>query len=99
MYEVQEDTYAKAYKPYDVVSKNGCFGHITEVSVNTCQKEPNHQIQYAVTWYNGIMKYAWFSHDELAFHCNLFVKIAEASCHPHGHNSKHVEKLLTISRA
>lgn len=86
MNEVTKETLEWAYKPYDVVTdKNGCVGIVKEVSVNGCQPNPKHQISYAVTWIVGDnWKGAWFDHDELTLHCNLFVKIAQMSCGPSG---------------
>ena len=88
MYEITEETKRKSYKPYDVVTDNSSnVGFIQEVSVNHCQQSFNAQISYAVNWLTGDNdKHAWFDHNELTVHCNLFVKIAESSCHPMGHN-------------
>jgi hypothetical protein len=94
MYEVLDKTLKKAFKPYDVVTNsNGDVGFIQEVSVNDCQPEP-YQISYAVNWLVGKAKHAWFDHNELTKHSNLFVKIAESSCHPSGRNENHVKRLF-----
>ena len=98
MYEVKEETLKWAYKPYDVVTnENGDVGFIQEVSVNSSQSHPEHQISYAVEWMVGdVSKHAWFSHNELTVHCNIFIKIAESSCHPMGSNSRAVKDLFDI---
>jgi hypothetical protein len=96
MNKVLNETLEKAYRPYDIVSDNkGNVGFIKEVNVNDCQPEAENQINYAVEWLTGDnKKVAWFEHNELIKHCNLFVKIAEASCHPMGHSERWVEKAL-----
>ena len=96
MYEIKQETLNNAYKPFDVVTnKNGDVGFIQEVSVNDCQDEPSRQISYAVNWLVGNeYKHAWFGHDELTLHCNLFIKIAESACHPMGDNSSKVQSLF-----
>lgn len=96
MSEVTNKTLQWAYKPFDIVTdEKGNVGFIQEVSVNSCQDTPNSQISYAVSWLVGDnYKHAWFDHDELTKHCNLFVKIAEASCHPSGSNSYSVQSLF-----
>lgn len=93
MYEISEETLKNCYKPYDIVTdKNGNVGFIQEVSFNTCQPE-EYQKPYAVNWITGDnTKHAWFDHSELKYHCNLFVKIAESSCH--AFNPMWVQKLM-----
>ena len=78
---VSEKTLKNAYKPYDIVTdKNGNVGFIQEVDINDCQPE-THQISYSVEWIVGQgEKTAWYNHEELTKHCNIFVKIAECSC-------------------
>lgn len=95
MYNTDE-AFKKAYKPYDIVSdQNGNVGFIQEVSINSGQVTPECQLSYAVNWlYGNNSKHAWFSHKELTVHCNLFVKIAEISTHPMGHNACDVKRLL-----
>lgn len=90
------ETIKWAYKPFDVVTNsNGDVGFIQEVSVNDDQDEKVHQISYAVRWLVGDeYKSAWFSHGELTAHCNLFVAIAECSCHPSGGSSSSVRLLM-----
>ncbi len=97
MSEVTKETLTNAYKPYDVVTnKGGDVGFIQEVSVNECQDDPIHQISYAVNWLVGSeTKHAWFSHDDLFLHCNLFIKIAESSCHPMSGSSYSVKSLFS----
>lgn len=97
MYEVSEKTLKDAYKPYDIVTdKLGNVGFIQETDVSNGQPEP-HQISYAVVWIVGEgEKTAWYNHKELTKHCNLFIKIAECSCHPMGNNSITVEKLMSF---
>ncbi len=96
MYEITKETLVWAYKPFDVVTnKGGDVGFIQEVSVNDCQDSPEHQISYAVNWLVGNeYKHAWFDHEELTVHCNLFVKIAESSCHPAGGGAESVRSLF-----
>jgi hypothetical protein len=95
MFEIKKETLQKAYKPYDIVtdSENN-VGFIQEVSVNDSQNNFDSQIQYSVNWLIGHNKIAWFDHNELKRHCNLFIKIAESSCHPMGHNDSWIEKLF-----
>lgn len=96
MYEVKKSTLEWAYKPFDIVTnEEGDVGFIQEVSVNSCQDEPEHQISYAVKWIVGHeTKHAWFNHDELTYHCNIFIKIAESACHPMGRNEYSVQSLF-----
>lgn len=96
MYEVKSKTLEWAHKPFDVVTdKGGSVGFIEEVSVNICQSSPESQIKYSVSWMTGkTTKHAWFDHDELTVHCNIFVKLAENMCNGHGNNSKFVRTLL-----
>lgn len=98
MYEILEETLKNAYKPYDVVSDSkGNVGFISEVSVNSGQSKPEYQISYCVNWMVGDnRKYAWFNHCELTKHCNIFVKIAEQSCHPFGSNASKVKNLFKV---
>ena len=99
MYKVEESTLNKAFKPFDIVSdKHGNVGFITEVSVNDCQQNPGSQISYSVDWLVGSSHNSWYAHRNLISHCNLFVKIAEATCNGHGHNNVHVKRLLTGSK-
>jgi hypothetical protein len=94
MYDTSE-ALQKAYKPFDVVTnKKGDVGFIQEVSINRCQPSINSQLSYAVNWFMGNDKHAWFDHDELTVLCNLFVKIAESTCHPMDNNKKHVSQLI-----
>lgn len=96
MYLVLKSTLDKAHKPFDLVTdKDGNVGLIRETSINDCQPTPEHQLKYSVEWLVGdATKVAWFDHDELTAHCNLFVKIAQMSCHPHGNNKKYVHTLF-----
>ena len=96
MHDISKKTLSEAYKPFDVVSNvSGDVGFISEVNVNRCQPEPQHQISYSITWLTGTLdKVAWFDGKELVFHCNLFVKIAEKTCHPFGNNEGRVKELL-----
>lgn len=97
MYKVTEETLKNSFKPYDVVTdKNGNVGFIQEVSVNEYQPEP-HQISYSVEWMVGeCNKTAWYNHSELTKHCNIFIKIAECSCHPFGNNERKVSQLMAV---
>jgi hypothetical protein len=97
MYEVKKETLENAYKPYDVVTnKDGDVGFIQEVNVNDSQPSGSRwQISYAVSWLVGDeIKHVWWDHDELTRHCNLFMEIAKASCHPSGRNKHSVELLF-----
>ena len=95
MYTVDKETLENAYKPYDVVSdERGSVGFIQEVNINECQPK-GCQISYAVNWLTGNnRKYAWFVHSELTYHTNIFVEIAESSCHPSGGKSEYVKTLF-----
>jgi hypothetical protein len=88
-----------AYKPFDIVDdKHGNVGFIQEVSINDREKNTQCQISYVVIWLYGKglknLKHAWWEHGELKRHCNLFVKIAKAACHPFNHNDIYVSRLL-----
>ena len=93
---ITEKTFRRAYKPYDIVSDDkGNVGFVQEVSINDSQATFNSQIGYSVIWLKGEgEKNAWFSQEELSRHCNLFIKIAECSCHPFGQNEQCVEELF-----
>lgn len=97
MNKITDETLINAYKPYDIVTdEKGNVGFIQEVNLNECQDEPKHQISYAVEWIVGKgNKHAWFKHEELTKHCNLFVKIAQASCHPFGGNEHKTKELMS----
>lgn len=97
MKKVTEETLRNAYKPYDIVTdKNGNVGFIQETNINEYQEEP-HQISYSVVWMVGSGgKSAWFDHSELTKHCNIFVKIAECSCHSFGNNAGQVKILMGL---
>lgn len=94
MYKIEEETYKWAYKPLDIVSdKDGNVGMIREVSVNSCQEDPNWQISYAISWLTGsVNKVAWFDHKELTQHCNIMIKLAE--CAAGHHNDRQVKTLF-----
>jgi hypothetical protein len=95
MYEVKETTLIGALKPFDIVSiENGAVGYVREVSVNDCQADAKNQIRYAVNWLIGYGKTAWWDHNDLKYHCNLFVKIAEDACHNMGRNEARVQELF-----
>lgn len=97
MYKVEDKTIIEAYKPFDVVtSKEGSVGFIQEVNVNNCQEHPASQISYSVNWLIGHDRSAWFNHDELERHCNLFVEIAKCACHPSGGYARDVEKIFSL---
>ena len=95
MFKVEKETLETAYKPYDVVSDcYGNVGFVQEVSILDSQPTQN-QVSYVVNWLTGDRtKMAWFKHKELRYHCNIFVKIAESSCHPAGRSGKWVIELL-----
>lgn len=96
-YNVPDEDLTKSFRPLDVVSyydKPYCVGFIQEVNINRCQPPP-HQLSYSVTWLTGgINKAAWFNYDELVYHTNLAIKIAENMCHPMGNYAKDVKKLF-----
>lgn len=98
MYKVAQETLDWAHKPFDIVSDGeGSVGFVQEVSVNSCQESKESQISYAVNWFYGSNgKFAWFGHEELTVHGNLFVKIAESTCSPHGRNDRWVSKLMKM---
>ena len=88
----------KPNKPFDIVkAPTGEVGMITEVSVNDCQEGFDDMVSYSVDWFEGDLHTAWWDHKDLTVLCNLFVKIAENSCHPMGYNEEHVEALLSES--
>jgi hypothetical protein len=91
MSKITKESYKKAHKPYDVVTIKNHTGValITEVGCNECQDEFDDQIQYSVMWLvKGVhsegepysSKNAWYNHDELKVHSNIFMVIAKASC-------------------
>ena len=86
----------KAHKPYDLVTdKCNNVGIITEVNINACQSSIDEILSYSVALVIGNnVKSAWFKHDELTVHGNIFIIIAEESCHPMGRNARHVKDLL-----
>ena len=74
----------KAHKPYDVITIKGFEGVaiINETSCNSCQDGFEDQISYSVEWLTGKEhKIAWFRHDDITVHSNIFIVIAELSCH------------------
>jgi len=96
MSKVTKEILKKAYKPYDVVTnKNGDVGFIQETDISEDQEEFNHQVQYSVIWLVGKeSKVAWFDHDELTKHKNIFIEIAKCLCDPNGDSERWVEKLM-----
>jgi len=78
------------YKPFDVVTnENGDVGFIQEVSII------DGRMNYSVCWLVGNeTKHAWFNHNELSKHCNLFIKMAQNQCHPMGNSRSDVEMLF-----
>lgn len=96
MHNVTKQTLVNAYKPFDVVSnERGDVGYIREVNVNDCQPNPVDQISYAVTWLVGNeTKSAWWDHQELTYHCNLFVEIAKNTCSSFSTSGRRVQELF-----
>ena len=97
MSEITIESYRKAHKPYDVVKIKGHKGValIKEVSCNSCQDGFEDQISYSVAWITGKeTTVAWFDHDEITVHSNIFMVIAELSCHNFGTNESEVKKVL-----
>jgi hypothetical protein len=94
---IEKETFKKAFKPFDIVTnKNGDVGFIQEVSVNDCQEGFYDQISYAVNWLVGNeTKHAWFDHNELTAHCNLFIKISENVCNSTGNSAEFVTPLFS----
>jgi len=88
----EQELKKSAHKPFDIVTdKNGNVGFIQEVNINCDQND----VTYAVQWligYGG--KIAWFEHDELTSHCNVFIKVAECACHAFGGNKKNVKDIF-----
>lgn len=93
---IKQETIKKAHKPFDIVTnKNNDVGIIQEVNINDSQSEEKHQLSYAVRWIIGNeTKHAWFDHEELTVHANIFVEIAKSATHPFGSSHKWVEKLI-----
>lgn len=98
--KIGQDLLQKAYRPYDIVDDmRGSVGFIQEVDLNDSQDNPRHQLSYAVCWLAGKnTKHAWFEHEELRFHCNLFEMIAKASSHPFGNGERSVDILRDVIR-
>tara|TARA_R110002096_G_scaffold181526_1_gene359232 strand:- start:1 stop:315 length:315 start_codon:yes stop_codon:yes gene_type:complete len=95
MYKIKKSTLQQAYKPYDVVStKDGQVGFIKEVNVNDCQPKVYDQISYSITWLVGTNYNAWWKHEDLLWHSNIFIEIAKASTHPFGRNESNVDDLF-----
>lgn len=96
MFEVKKETLELAYNPFDVVTDlTGNVGYIQEVSVNQCQDNSKYQISYAINWIVGQGdKVAWYNHNELQRHCNLFEQIAKNTCHPMGNSASWIGKLF-----
>ena len=87
----------KALKPFDVVTdEEGGVGFIQEVSLNEDQEDCDSPFEYSVIWLTGDNdRNAWFDHEELEPQCNLFIKLAEAMCHPMGDSVDDVQPLFT----
>ena len=83
-------SFKSSYKPYDIVTdKTGNVGFISEVSISSSG------CKYSVNWLVGnVSKTAWYSISDLTSHCNLFIKIAEQSCHPSGKGKEDVKTLF-----
>jgi len=98
MYDISE-ALNKSYKPYDIVSdKNGSVGFIQEININDCQSEIEWQLTYAVKWFYGNnRKHAWFCHEKLEKHGNIFEEIALASIHPFGTNKEYTKVILGLT--
>lgn len=99
MYEITEATLKKAYKPFDIVTNfnNSSVGFIIEVDLNSCQPGFESQVSYSVNWLTGKeTKIAWWSHDDLTAHTNLFIEISECVCHPMSGNAGKVRKLFQV---
>ena len=96
MYKVEEETLKTTLKPFDIVFIKATegVGYIAEVSVNQCQSKPEHQIRYSITHLYKSGKTAWYKNDELEYQGNLFVKIAEGSCHPFSSTKGWTSKLM-----
>lgn len=97
MNKIKKETFDSFYKPFDVVElKDGSVAYISEVSVSPHQSDPKHQVSYAISFLiqKGYNKVAWYDHDELKVHCNLFVKIAEGSACSMGSSEEWVKKLM-----
>ena len=96
MYDVSEAINI-CYKPYDIVSdRDGNVGFIQEVNINHSQPNIKDQYSYAVNWFYGNNRFAWFDHDELKKHCNFFEKIAECSCHPFGQSKNYISRIMNL---
>ncbi len=95
LYNTSKKSLKESFKPFDIISdKKGSLGLIQEVSVNQCQPEP-YQISYSIRWFYGPQtKFAWFQKEDLVKHGNLFIIIAEMTCHPFGGNKSKVKNLF-----
>lgn len=97
MSEITKESYRKTHKPYDVITIKGYEGValIKEVSCNSCQDVFEDQISYSAVWITGKeSKVAWFNHDEITVHSNIFMIIAELSCHEFSNNDIEVKNVL-----
>ena len=100
MSEITKEDLARVYNPFDVVTNSlGSVGYISEVNINECQEVFKHQVSYAVEWLvvqqanHRDNRHAWFEHEELTVHNNLFSIIAKGACHPFGSGRRTVEML------
>ena len=97
MSEISEETIRKCYKPYDVVTnKDNDVGYIQEVNLNDCQDGFDNQVSYSVNWLVGHSYNAWWKHNDLTKHGNIFEEIARNSCHPFGGGKRSIDKIKSV---
>jgi len=90
MTELTQEMLKESYKPFDVVTdKEGNVGLITEVSI--VQNIPTYVVEWLVGRGN---RQAWYESEDLIVHCNMFVKIAQSTCHPAGGSERYVPALF-----
>jgi len=96
MNEITEETLSKVHRPFDfVMSKKGGFGYIQEVSINECQEGFDNQVSYSVNWIiSKDEKNAWWDHEDLTVHGNMFKELAKCACHPFGSNKLMIDKIM-----
>ena len=100
MSEITKETLEKVHKPFDFVeSKIGSVGYIQEVAINDCQEGFDDQVSYSVNWIidKANEKNAWWNHEELTVHGNIFKEIAKCACHPFGKYEDLIDRIMQYS--
>lgn len=83
-------------KPFDIVTTaKGSVAFIKEVSINRCQTPP--MVSYSIDFLIGGKEehVAWYDKEDLTYHSNMAVKIAESMCNVHGRSDEDAEEILT----